>query len=188
MALARNQIWLGLRPSFPHSGDLLKLHVIRFMVNAFCTDFELKRKKCLWIPRAHFPISIAIKGIGISCSTGFQQPFWKLIGFDPVSSGGEEMTGGGSLVEVAWPGLMITTRLRVTSVQTQVLVTSLELETDHFSRLTSRGRKLYWTIIPLPPHPWAIINLSGHHLALKQLAEKQAKSDQWFSCGMSTLK
>ena len=103
MALARNQIWLGLRPSFPHSGDLLKLHVIRFMVNAFCTDFELKRKKCLWIPRAHFPISIAIKGIGISCSTGFQQPFWKLIGFDPVSSGGEEMTGGGSLVEVAWP-------------------------------------------------------------------------------------
>ena len=64
------------------------------MVNTSLHQFRIEEKKCLWIPRAHFPISIAIKGIGISCSTGFQQPFWKLIGFDPVSSG-EEMTGGG---------------------------------------------------------------------------------------------
>ena len=55
-----------------------------------CTNFKLKRKKCLWIPRAHFPISTSIKGIDISCSTGFQQPFWKLIGFDPASSGGKK--------------------------------------------------------------------------------------------------
>ena len=45
-------------------------------------------------PKGTFSISIAIKGIGISCSAGFQQPFWKLIGFDPMSSG-EEMTGEG---------------------------------------------------------------------------------------------
>ena len=45
-------------------------------------------------PKGTFSISIAIKGIGISCSAGFQQPFWKLIGFDRLSSG-KEMTGGG---------------------------------------------------------------------------------------------
>ena len=55
----------------------------------------LKWKKKVFIdPKGTFSISIAIKGIGISCSAGFQQPFWKLIGFDRLSSG-KEMTGGG---------------------------------------------------------------------------------------------
>ena len=61
----------------------------------FQHQFRIEEEKVFMDPKGTFPISIAIKGIGISCSAGFQQPFWKLIGFDPVWSG-EEMTGGGS--------------------------------------------------------------------------------------------
>ena len=161
------------------------------MVNTSLHQFRIEEKKCLWIPRAHFPISIAIKGIGISCSTGFQQPFWKLIGFDPVSSG-EEMTGGGRGGEFGEVGPPTDkSRVRVTSsAQTQVLVTSPACWW-RWIIFISRGRAqvvLNHNTLLLPPHPWAIINLSDHHLALKQPAEKQAKNDQWLSCGMSTIK
>ena len=92
-------------------------------------------------PKGTFPISIAIKGIGISCSAGFQQPFWKLIGFDPMSSG-EEMTGeGGGVWREKLRRGTDNSRVRVmSSVQTQVLVTSsATVGTDHFSRLISGG-------------------------------------------------
>ena len=61
----------------------------------FQHQFRIEEEKVFMDPKGTFSISIAIKGIGISWFTGFQQPFSKLIGFDPVWSG-EEMTGGGS--------------------------------------------------------------------------------------------
>ena len=61
----------------------------------FQHQFRIEEEKVFMDPKGTFSISIAIKGIGISWFTGFQQPFPKLIGFDPVWSG-EEMTGGGS--------------------------------------------------------------------------------------------